>query len=205
MEVTDRPLVEWAVAEKALPGEPESGDRYLVKPLPNAVLVAVADGLGHGVEAGAAAGIALATLERHAHEPVVSLLKYCHDSLTGTRGVVMSLARVDGLEGTMTWLGVGNVEGVLLRADAASGPARESLLLGRGVVGGSLPPLRAFLVPVRRGDTLILATDGLRSGFAEGVSPGDGPRQLADRILATHRRGTDDALVLVARYAGAGP
>jgi hypothetical protein len=32
----------------------------------------------------------------------------------------------------------------------------------------------------------------------------DGPRQLADQILARYGKATDDALVLVARYQGAG-
>jgi negative regulator of sigma-B (phosphoserine phosphatase) len=201
----DRLPLDWAVAEKTLPGQPESGDRYLVEPLPDAALIGVVDGLGHGAEAGAAAGRALATLQRHAHEPVVSLLERCHESLIGTRGAVMSVARLDGREATMTWLGVGNVEGVLVRADAGDGPPRESLLSSPGVVGASLPPLRAVVVRLRRGDMLILGTDGLRSGFAEGVNPGDGPQQVADQILARHLKGSDDALVLVARYGGGEP
>jgi phosphoserine phosphatase RsbX len=97
------------------------------------------------------------------------------------------------------------VEGVLLRADPSTSPARETLLLAGGVVGGRVPALRASHVPLREGDTLILATDGVRSGFADGVSVGEPPRQLADSILATHLRGTDDALVLVARYVGDRP
>jgi phosphoserine phosphatase RsbX len=200
----DRLLLEWAVAEKPLRGQAGSGDGYLVEPLPDGALIAVVDGLGHGAAAGAAAAIAVATLRRHAHEPVVSLLEHCHESLVRARGAAMTVARVDGRDGTMTWLGVGNVEGVLVRADAGGGPVRESLLLRRGVVGASLPPLHAFVIPLRRGDMLILATDGLRSGFAEGVGPDDRPQRVADRILARHGSGTDDALVLVARYAGLG-
>jgi hypothetical protein len=32
----------------------------------------------------------------------------------------------------------------------------------------------------------------------------DSPQQIADRILKRHFKGTDDALVLVARYVGRG-
>jgi hypothetical protein len=78
------------------------------------------------------------------------------------------------------------------------------VLLHGGVVGLQLPPLRAFVIPVSLGDTLILATDGIRSGFAEGLPPEEPPQQLADRILARDAKGTDDALVLVVRYLGLG-
>jgi phosphoserine phosphatase RsbX len=199
------PLLECGVARRPRPGNAESGDRHLVEPTPSGVLVAVVDGLGHGREAGAVATLAVATLERFAHEPLDSLFERCHRSLEGTRGVVMSAARFDRLEGTMTWLGVGNVEGVLLRAARTAGPARERLLPSRGVVGGSSAALRAATVPVGRGDTLILATDGLDGGFADLAAPSDHPPQrLADRLLGLYGRAEDDALVLVARYAGPG-
>src|SRR2546427_6905214 len=64
-------LIEWGVASLALPGEAESGDRHLVKPVGTGVLVAVVDGLGHGAEAAAAAQAAVAALERHATESPV--------------------------------------------------------------------------------------------------------------------------------------
>jgi serine phosphatase RsbU (regulator of sigma subunit) len=122
-----------------------------------------------------------------------------------TRGVVMSLAFFNAQDSTLTWVGVGNVEGMLVRADAKAHPARESVLLRGGVLGYELPPLRASVIPVFRGDTLILSTDGIRHGFAEELTLRDSPQQIADRILAHSGKGTDDALVLVARYLGGAP
>ena len=54
------------------------------------------------------------------------LLEQCHRALARTRGVVMSVASVRARELTVTWLGVGNVEGVLARSDpaATSGKSR---------------------------------------------------------------------------------
>jgi hypothetical protein len=60
----------------------------------------------------------------------------------------------------------------------------------------------AEVVPVRRGDILILATDGIRSEFTRGVIVTDPIQKIADRILADHGNATDDALVLVSRYLG---
>jgi len=199
------PLIEWGVAAQPLEGETESGDLYLVKPFDHGVLVAAVDGLGHGPEAAAAARSAVVTLADYAYEPVISLVKRCHERLIRTRGTVMSLASLNALDSTMTWLGVGNVEGVLLRADGMASPARESILLRGGVVGCQLPALHAAILPVTRGDVLILATDGIRGGFVEDVTLSDPPQQIADHVLAQYGKETDDALVLVARYLGHEP
>jgi hypothetical protein len=202
--------IKWGVAGQSLDGQGESGDQYLVETFPNGALVTVVDGLGHGPKAATVAKAAIATLEGHAHEPVSSLLKRCHKALAGTRGVVMSLASFSTLNEEMTWLGVGNVTGIFLRANAGAERARESLLLRGGVVGYRLPSLRPIVIPVTRGDTLIFATDGLRSSFTqelthsekEGLTSSDLPQQIAEHIFAEHGRGTDDALVLVAQYVG---
>ena len=94
---------------------------------------------------------------------------------------------------------------MLLGGAAAVNPGYESLTLRSGVVGTRLPLLHAAIVPVKRGDTLIFATDGVRSEFAQRLALGAGPQQIADTILAQYAKGTDDALVLVARYVGAAP
>jgi phosphoserine phosphatase RsbX len=197
-------MIEWGVATLALPGEAQSGDLSLVKPVAGAVLVAVVDGLGHGAEAATAARAAVTALERHATESAVPLIERCHRALKGTRGAVMSVAVFGRPDRSMTWVGVGNVEGLLLPADGVgrSTPARSSLVTRGGIVGSELPRLHPVVVPVAPGDTLIFATDGIREGFAEGLSLEAAPQQLADHILVHHGKGTDDALVLVARYLG---
>jgi phosphoserine phosphatase RsbX len=193
-------LVDWGVATRALAGQTVSGDLHVVQPFRGGVLVAVADGLGHGQEAAVAAQAAVATLTAHADASVLVLLKRCHENLHKTRGVALTLASFSARDGTITWLGVGNVDGVLLRADPKTKPARDYALLHGGVVGLQLPPLRAFILPVVPGDTLILATDGVRAGFAEGLPLNNSPQQIADHILVRDGKDTDDALVLVARY-----
>ena len=195
-------LIDWGVATLTLPGERESGDLHLVKPVRAGVLVSVVDGLGHGAEAAAAARAAVAALSRHAQESVLPLLQRCHQALAGTRGAVVSVALFDRADGSMTWLGVGNVEGVLLYADAGGRRGRERLVTRGGIVGSELPPLRAEVLAVAPGDTLVLATDGIQSGFADDLAVDAPPQQLADQILARSGKRTDDALVLVARYVG---
>src|ERR1700739_1108618 len=111
------PVIDWGVAASTLPGQTQSGDLHLVKPVPTGVLIAVVDGLGHGAEAATAARTAVSTLSEHASESVLALLERCHWALKGSRGAVMSLAFADRQHDTLTWVGVGNVECILLHAD----------------------------------------------------------------------------------------
>jgi phosphoserine phosphatase RsbX len=194
-------FVDCGVAAQALPGQKEMGDRHAVVQFDGGALVAVVDGLGHGAEAAVAARVATELLEQNAEESVITLTRLCHEKLKPTRGVVMSLASFNANDATVTWLGVGNVEGVLLHRDPYGTVNQEVLPLRGGVVGDQLPPLMASIVPVSRGDTLIFATDGVRLGFAEGLKP-DSAQNIANTVLAHFARGTDDALVLVARYTG---
>ncbi|HEX4600987.1 MAG TPA: SpoIIE family protein phosphatase [Gemmatimonadales bacterium] len=195
-------LIEYGVATLALAGETESGDLHLVQPAGTGVLVSVVDGLGHGPEAAAAARAAITALARQAPAPVLTLLQACHQALIGTRGVVMSLASFDRADGAMTWVGVGNVEGVLLYTDPGARQAHTTLVTRGGIVGGELPKLHAEVISISPGDTLIFATDGIKAAFADGLPVELAPQELAELILARHSKGTDDALVLVARYTG---
>jgi hypothetical protein len=198
-------MVEYGVAKFVLPGQGESGDHHLVCGNRTGILIAAIDGLGHGEEAANASKTAAALLRSSADEPIISLVAQCHEKLRATRGIVLSLAFIDPEHGMMTWLGVGNVQGVLMRADAKNGNAQESLLLRAGVVGSQLPALQATVIPIVRGDTLFFATDGVRSDFSATLSARENPQRAADRILAQYRTGNDDALALVARLTGINP
>jgi phosphoserine phosphatase RsbX len=205
VETIREPMVEYGVAKFVLTGQEESGDHHLVCCNRNGVLVAAIDGIGHGEEAANAAKAAAALLRGSADEPIISLVERCHEGLRATRGVVLSLACIDAEHGMMTWLGVGNVQGVLMRSDSKKGNAQESLLLRAGVVGSQLPALQATVLPIVPGDTLFFATDGVRSDFSVTLSARENPQKAADRILEQYRSGNDDALVLVSRLKGISP
>lgn len=198
------PLLSWGVATRNLPGESVSGDLHVVCPTDTGVLVGVVDALGHGAEAEAAATAAVAVLTRHAHEPLLALLQRAHQAMLGTRGVVMSLAAFSRIDRTMTWLGVGDVEGRIVFADPNVIPSRTTLITRGGIVGAHIPASRPWVIPISPGDLLIFNTDGIRSGYVTDVAPTGPVQQIADQILARFGKMTDDALVLVARYLGDG-
>lgn len=220
--------VEWSVVSRALPGQLVSGDLHVVAPWAGGVLAAVVDGLGHGDEATVAARAATGVLHEYPDEPVIALVQRCHQALRDTRGAVMTLVSFDHREQTVSAVGVGNVEAMLFRAAATSGAAatsaatsagsaqsaasvssgsaspvrRESVLLRGGVVGYQLPALQASVWPLRRGDTVVFATDGVRDDFADTLNTDEPVTQIVDCVIGRSFRGTDDGLVLALRYVG---
>ncbi len=204
-------LIEWGVCGCLPPGETESGDMHVVQSVSRGALVAAVDGAGHGSEAAAAARIAVSTLKDFAGEGIISLLRACHQRLKGTRGAVMSLVSFDGYRNEMMWLGVGNVAGMLRRRSSQGcvtdeprreNSASEGIALRGGIVGYRLPLLKPAVLPVSRGDTVALATDGIHPDFVRDLDSETPPRELAARLCAKYSTGRDDGLVLVVRYLG---
>jgi hypothetical protein len=117
----------------------------------------------------------------------------------------LSLAAFDAPHQTMTWLGVGNVEGCLFRANGATRPVREYLLRRGGIIGYQMEALRTATLPVFAGDTLIFATDGIDGAFCTESPLGRDPQECADDFVSRYAKQSDDALIVVARYLGSPP
>lgn len=193
--------VEWAVAQRTLPGQTVSGDRHVALPHHRGLTLAVIDGIGHGPEAAKAADLAADTLRLFPEHSPLTQLNCCHLALGDTRGVVMTLAEFNLRDQTLTLCGVGNVEATLFRAVSGPGtPAREGALLRGGVVGGQLPAPHASVFPIGAGDILIMVSDGLRMDFSRELATRSHLQHLADHLLDRNFKGTDDGLVLVARF-----
>jgi len=182
-----------------------SGDLAVVALLPEGALVAAIDGLGHGGEAARAARTAGEVVRKRPSQDLVLLAERCHSALRDTRGAAISLAFISSPKGTMTWLGIGNVEGRMLSGDPSATRPKGSLALGSGVAGHELPSVRTSTLDVRPGDVLVLATDGIESAFGDSVNTSGSTQAITERILAAHWKPTDDALVVAVRYLGVRP
>jgi hypothetical protein len=188
------------VAERPLPGERRSGDRAVLVAYDGGALVAAIDGLGHGGDAADAADTAAAVMTRIPHAEPVRLIEECHAALAHSRGAVMTLAWFDLVHESLSWTGVGNVEGRLVHASAGPRAPTEGALTKGGVVGYNLPSIRVTGTDLEHGDVMVLATDGIASGFAQAIVTPGSAQDIADRILAAHGKDSDDALVVVVRY-----
>jgi hypothetical protein len=197
--------VEWSVATRCRRGEARSGDLAVVNLLPEGALVGAIDGLGHGSEAARAAGVAAEVVRKRPSRDLVVLAERCHSALRGTRGAAISLAFISPSEGTVTWLGVGNVEGRVLSGDPSARRPKASLALGSGIPGHELPSVTTATLDVRPGDLLVLATDGIEVAFGDSLDISGSTQAITERILVAYRRPADDALVVAVRYLGVRP
>ena len=202
MERVSAGLLEWAVVERPLQPGSVSGDAWVLQEFHDGALIGCVDGVGHGPEAHDAARIATGVLRRFAHESPGALLTRCEVELRNSRGAAVSLASIDARRDTLTWAGVGNVAGALVRSRGGSPVVVARLIAGPGIVGRRAPAPAAATWVLHPGDTLIFATDGVRDELAGVVQRREPLRRLADRIVELDATGADDVLVLVARYHG---
>ena len=195
--------ISYGIATRTRQGETVTGDRYVIRQHPSGVLLAVIDGLGHGADAASAADSAAQVLSTHPSTDVVDLLKACHDRLRSSRGVVMTVVSITPAAHIITAIGVGNVQGMIVRhGDGEAAPERDFVVLRGGVVGHLMPALRQSVMQVSAGDLVVLATDGVGIEFMTEERFSQPPQVIADRMLSRYAVPTDDALVLVARYIG---
>jgi phosphoserine phosphatase RsbX len=197
--------IEWATAGRPLPGEHVSGDQQIAIGIgDDAALFAVIDGLGHGPAAAMAALRTVDTLEGARGERLEVLVQLCHRVLEGTRGVAMTLARVDFGAGLLAWTGVGNVAADLVTKAATGIHVRSSARLTGGIVGYRIPEIRpAQVVSIRAGDLIVMATDGIAEDHLDHIDFAASAPIIAEDMLNKHAKETDDAMVLAARHRGA--
>jgi negative regulator of sigma-B (phosphoserine phosphatase) len=179
-------------------GEERSGDLAVFVPTAAGGLTCVIDGLGHGPQAADAAERCAAVVRAHAEAPARELMTACHEALVETRGVVMTVAWFDLERSTLSWAGVGNVDARLVRS--GPDPREDVALVFGGVLGFRLPSVRAATMPLQRGDVLVMITDGIDAAISRALAGGGAAQTIANRILAMHGKGLDDALVVVVRY-----
>ncbi|MBO0865766.1 MAG: stage II sporulation protein M, partial [Mycobacterium sp.] len=99
--------IEWAAEARPRPGERVCGDHQIAVPVDGVgALVGVLDGLGHGEDAAKAAVCGVEVLQCARSEPLEVLFQLCHRALAGTRGVAMTLARIDFAADKLRWIGI---------------------------------------------------------------------------------------------------
>lgn len=181
---------------RSFPGERWSGDDGAFVRSGDALLVGVADGLGHGDAARDASVRAVrALVAKHDSGPEV-LLAECDRLLARTRGAVMAAARVDAA-GAISVAGVGNVSAQVY------GPGSSWRFGGSSYVLGAPGGARRIAVERHRlgtRDVLLLFTDGIRSKLdltGELDLLREHPAVIAQRVVERFGREDDDVLVMV--------
>ena len=199
----------YAVATRPFPGEWENGDLVVVltpidtpEERAETMLFGLVDGAGHGPVAAQTAAAAQSELASHPSSSVSDALTAVHRALSGTRGAVAGLARVDLARGTLEYGGVGNIECRVLHPEQAG----FHLISYNGLLGHTLPRPRTFNHSIAVGDMLVFHSDGVSGHWQPSRYPGlalEAPAMVASLLLRDWGRHTDDATVLVVRFAAA--
>ena len=191
-----QPLLSFDVgtAARPIPGEAVCGDLGRVfEEIGGGRLVALADGLGHGAGAAAAAARFCEIVEQRQAEPLDSILRVAATQLVGTRGAAGALLRLLP-RGQLQFAGVGNI-GLAARAAVP-----VSAFSTAGILGRRIRTVRTWEGRLSVGDGLILYTDGiaLRSEVTE-LPWGLPAAAIAEAMLRGYGKPNDDATCTVVR------
>jgi anti-sigma regulatory factor (Ser/Thr protein kinase) len=191
---------EVAILCRPCEGERVSGDHAVFARRPDALVLGVADGIGHGVLAREASARAIAVLRDKPDLAPEALLRACDLALAGSRGAVMTTVCVIEPGGATEHASVGNVTTRFVRRHAS-----RALTGSAAVLGAPSPrPKRIDVSQAQVGDdeAIVLFTDGI-SSRADLAADADllraQPIVIAHHILSSFGKTSDDALVLVAR------
>lgn len=155
----------------------------------------VADGLGHGELAAAAAQEALRQFRARRLSDPVETLEAVHAGLRHTRGAAVAVAMIDPVRRVVTYGGIGNIAG-LLADDAGT----RRMISYNGTAGHGVWKVQAFTYPFADRPVVVMHSDGLATSWTLDSHPGllrHDPAVIAATLYRDHARGRDDCGVLV--------
>jgi anti-sigma regulatory factor (Ser/Thr protein kinase) len=179
------------------PAEQVCGDAWAAEQIPGRALFVVADGLGHGPAAAAAAREAVRIFRENVGHRPAEILQAIDAALRSTRGAAVLVVEIDRSGRQVCCAGVGNISGSIV----AAGTSR-SLVLHNGTVGHSVRKIQEFLYPFPRGALLVMHSDGLATSWHLEQYPGlaaRAPTLIAGVLYRDFKRGRDDVTVVAAR------
>jgi anti-sigma regulatory factor (Ser/Thr protein kinase) len=178
-------------------GEPASGDSWAYEGTGDRAIILVADGLGHGEFAAAAAREAVRLLRAHAGADPVGIIQTIHGGLRGTRGAAIALACVEFKARRLRYVGVGNISAAVI-----AGPLSQRMVSHNGTAGAEARKIQEFVYPFPPEALLVMHSDGIATHWSLDAYPGlvkRDPALIAGVLYRDFTRGRDDATVLAMR------
>ena len=184
-------------ALRPVAGEVLCGDQFGCWTADGRLRLALADGLGHGREAHAAAVAAMAQVSGSVGMPLTEVFVRCDQALRSTRGVALSVVEMGAGAGDILHAAVGNIRTLVIQ-----GGRLRRLGGARGIVGAGFVGLHAEYLPIVPGDWLVMFSDGIRenAAIAEGLEGEDASDEVAQRLIERWARDDDDASLLIYRH-----
>lgn len=185
----------WGVSQHALHGDPACGDTWHLAINGRQVSALLIDGLGHGIDAEAAAKAGAAVFAEAPFADPLQQVHAMHQAMLSGRGGAVAVAQYDDANDRLSFTGIGNIG-----ASLAAGAQARGLPSLPGIVGGQFRKAQVFDYAHVNGNLLIMYSDGLQSRWNLQDYPGLVYRHPAVIAAVLHRdfcRGRDDVTVLV--------
>jgi anti-sigma regulatory factor (Ser/Thr protein kinase) len=177
-------------------GEQACGDAWAMRAGRNGAVFMLADGLGHGPDAAAAAHLAVSIFEKNALRSPHELLTLIHSGLRGTRGAAVVVAEISLATRVVRFAGVGNISALM-----HSGERSIPLISYNGTAGVEARKIRETSTAWPEDASLILHSDGIvTQGASLKEYPGLAHKEatlIAGVLFRDHQRVRDDSTVLI--------
>jgi serine/threonine protein phosphatase PrpC len=185
---------EISALSRPMPGNSANGDGYWAEFTNNTGIICVVDGLGHGDAAQEAQRLSIETVKGIRDEQLDVIFKQVHEAIRKTRGVAMTIGRINLADKSIEHAGIGNVE--LRMAPHDSGFISQAGVLGMG----QLPRIKVTRSLWDQDSLLVIYSDGLHGKWStrnlQQVASTH-PLLLSHTLLRCFEKDNDDATVLV--------
>ncbi|UOQ44341.1 SpoIIE family protein phosphatase [Halobacillus salinarum] len=133
------------------------GDSYYYNETEDAFICALADGLGSGELASESSKAVMEVMEEYPNLEVEALVRKCNESLTGKRGVVLGVLRIDLNTKTYSYSSIGNIGVIIVNKD---GTRTRNIPLA-GYLAGFPRKLKVSRGVVHSGMIFLMFSDGV--------------------------------------------
>ncbi|SER87042.1 SpoIIE family protein phosphatase [Salisediminibacterium halotolerans] len=183
--------------KKAKNGNWHSGDAMHIIHTDDYILCAVADGLGSGEEAMEASEAVMNIIKAEHDRTVYSLIERSNQNLWGTRGVVMSLLKIDLHSRDIEYANVGNIscsfyypEGKIYRP-----------VPSRGYLSGRKQKITTETIPYEKNMVFLIYSDGLvfEPAYHAFFSRGAAPKEMVEEVVDAMNDTNDDITIMIGK------
>jgi anti-sigma regulatory factor (Ser/Thr protein kinase) len=194
----DPPLIKFRALNVSMPGQKVSGDGFDVEFNTDHTRIFMGDGLGHGKEAHDAVQLAISNFKLCKKNNPLEILRFIHEPVKKTRGLVGTAVVADHLLKKWTMCGIGNISTRLYE-----GVETKSYVSYNGIIGLNIPTtLKNHERELGKHQCLIMSSDGINRRWDLSQFPAIlryDPLMLAAVIYKESARKNDDMSILIAR------
>lgn len=191
--------VEVSVFQKPKKGNYQCGDSYFYTESDNFFVCAIADGLGSGEHAKESSQIVIDIIQNNAGGAIGQLVKLCNEKLSGKRGVVVGILKLDFRARTSSFSSIGNIGMMTI-----NGRKKKRNIPNGGYLAGYERPFKVVEEKLEPETNFIMFSDGVTDKeLSERYLLNDNVHTITNTFsLMSEKVRVDDTTLIAIRYEG---